>query len=102
MKSFESVILIGPQYWRSSCFSIARFYGRISIEGTLYGIDSASDYLVRADFLRVSNALGVKVVEKALKRYADADKAKKVLSRLAHIIKARKSPQNDPQLSLEL
>lgn len=88
-----NAILIHPDYWRNSQLSIARFYGAINIEGTLYLIDKPSDYLVREDFVKFVGALGMPTVVKAVKRYADQAKAKKILNRLAHIIKARRKAQ---------
>lgn len=86
-------ILIHPNYWRNSQLSLARFYGAITIEGTLYLLDGKNDYLVRSDFAKYVSELGVQTVEKAVKRYADADKAKKVSHRLARIINAYKRPK---------
>lgn len=85
-----NAILIHPDYWRNSQLSIARFYGAIKIDGTLYLIDKPSDYLVREDFVKFVGALGMPTVVKAVKRYADERKAKKTLNRLARIIKARR------------
>lgn len=83
-------ILIHPNYWRNSQLSIARFYGAITIEGTLYLLDGKNDYLVRSDFAKYVSDLGMPAVEKAVKRYADQDRAKKILNRLARIVKARR------------
>lgn len=88
-----NAILIHPDYWRNSQLSIARFYGGINIEGTLYLIDKPSDYLVREDFVKFVGALGMPTVVKAAIRYADERKAKKILNRLARIIKARRKAQ---------
>lgn len=85
-----NALMIHPDYWMNSQLSIARYYGAIQIEGHLYLIDKPSGYLVREDFAKHIGSLGFKTVEKAVKRYSDADKAKKVLSRLTKIIKARK------------
>ena len=95
-----NAILIHPDYWRNSQLSIARFYGAINIEGTLYLIDKPSDYLVREDFVKFVGALGVPAVVKAVKRYADQDKAKKILNRLARIIKAQKRQRKEDNQTL--
>ena len=88
-----TAILIHPDYWRNSQLSIARFYGAITIEGTLYLLDGKNDYLVRSDFSKYVSDLGMPTVEKAVKRYADQDKIKKILSRLARIVKARRKAE---------
>lgn len=82
--------LIAPDYWMNSQLSIARFYGMINIENTLYVIVSPENYLVRNDFRRYIASLGFKPVKKAIQRYGDCSKTHKVLTRLAKIIKARK------------
>ena len=88
-----TAILIHPDYWRNSQLSIARFYGMIRINGTAYFHDKRSDYLVRDDFTKFISDLGMPTVEKAVKRYADQAKARKILSRLAHIVKARRKAE---------
>lgn len=85
-----NAILIHPDYWRNSQLSIARFYGAIDINGTLYLLDGKTDYLVRKDFARFIGNLGFDTVAKAVKRYEDRAKAKKILQRLARIVKARR------------
>ena len=85
-----NAILIHPDYWRNSQLSIARFYGAININGTLYLLDEKTDYLVRKDFAGFIRDLGFKTVEKAAKRYADQAQIKKILNRLARIVKARR------------
>lgn len=85
-----SAILIHPDYWRNSQLSIARFYGMIRINGTAYFHDKRSDYLVRDDFTKFIPDLGMPTVEKAVKRYADQAQIKKILNRLARIVKARR------------
>lgn len=97
-----NAILIHPDYWRNSQLSIARFYGAITIGGTLYLLDGKNDYLVRSDFAKYVSALGITTVEKAVKRYADQTKARKILNRLACIVKARRKAEkrrgNDNEL----
>lgn len=88
-----NAILIHPDYWLNSQLSIARFFGAINIDGTLYLIDKPSGYLVREDFAKFVGALGMPTVEKAVKRYADERKAKKILNRLASIVKARRKAE---------
>ena len=86
-----NAILIHPDVWRNSQLSIARFYGSIRINGALYLVDGKTDYLVRDDFVKFISGLGFPVVKKAVKRYSDERKAKRILSRLNRIVKARKS-----------
>lgn len=97
-----NAILIHPDYWRNSQLSIARFYGMIRINGTTYFHDKRSDYLVRDDFTKFISDLGMPTVEKAVKRYADQAKARKILNRLARIVKVRRKAQkrkgNDNEL----
>lgn len=81
-----NAILIHPDYWRNSQLSIARFYGAIDINGTLYLLDGKTDYLVRKDFARFIGNLGFDTVVKAVKRYSDEDRAKKILKRLDRIV----------------
>lgn len=88
-----NAILIHPDYWRNSQLSIARFYGAINIDGTLYLLDGKNDYLVRSDFAKYVSDLGMPTVVKAVKRYADQDKIKKILNRLARIVKARRKAE---------
>lgn len=88
-----NAILIHPNYWRNSQLSIARFYGMIRINGTTYFHDLRSDYLVRDDFTKFISDLGMPTVEKAVKRYADQAKAKKILNRLACIVKVRRKAE---------
>ena len=88
-----NAILIHPDYWRNSQLSLARFYGMIRVDGKVYFHDKRSDYLVRDDFTKFISDLGMPTVEKAVKRYADERKAKKILNRLARIIKARRKAQ---------
>ena len=95
-----SAILIHPDYWRNSQLSIARFYGMIRINGIAYFHDKRSDYLVRDDFTKFIPDLGFKTVEKAVKRYADERKAKKILQRLARIVKARRKAQKRQKQTL--
>lgn len=82
--------LIAPDYWMNSQLSIARHYGGCIIEHHYYFICKENNYLVRSDFRIPLVKLGFKTVEKAVKRYDDADKAQKIVFRLAKIIKARK------------
>lgn len=88
-----NAILIHPDYWRNSQLSIARFYGAIDINGTLYLLDGKTDYLVRKDFARFIGNLGFDTVAKAVKRYSDEDRAKKILQRLDRIVKARRKAE---------
>lgn len=88
-----SAILIHPDYWRNSQLSIAKYYGMICINGTTYIHDKRSDYLVRDDFTKFISDLGMPTVEKAVKRYADQAKAKKILNRLARIVKVRRKAE---------
>jgi len=85
-----NAILIHPDYWRNSQLSLARYYGMIRIDGKVYFHDKRSDYLVRDDFTKYISDIGMPTVIKAVKRYADERKAKKILNRLARIIKARR------------
>lgn len=82
-----------PDYWRYSQLSIARFYGGITIQGETYLVDGKTNYLVRSDFTTYVSELGMPTVEKAVKRYADKDKARKILNRLARIVKARRKAE---------
>lgn len=50
-------ILMVKEYWMSSMFSIARFYGGIRIMGHEYIITKAGD-LLREDFLKYYHKLG--------------------------------------------
>lgn len=95
-----SAILIHPDYWRNSQLSIARFYGAININNTAYLLDGKTDYLVREDFVKFICDLGFPTVEKAVKRYADQAKAKKILNRLARIVKARRKAQKRQKQTL--
>ena len=88
-----SAILMHPDYWRYSQLSIARFYGGITIQGETYLVDGKTNYLVRSDFTTYVSELGMPTVEKAVKRYADKDKARKILNRLARIVKARRKAE---------
>lgn len=92
--------LIAPDYWMNSQLSIARFYGMISIENTLYVIVPPENYLVRNDFRRYITSLGFSPVKKAIQRHGDSPKAHKVLTRLAKIIKARKRAEKAQELEL--
>lgn len=88
-----NAILIHPDVWRNSQLSIARFYGSIRINGALYLVDGKTDYLVREDFVKFVSDLGMPTVEKAAKRYSDQAKARKILQRLARIVKARRKAE---------
>lgn len=82
--------LIAPDYWMNSQLSIARFYGMINIENTLYVIVPPENYLVRNDFRRYIASPGFNSVKKAIQRYGDRAKTHEILKRLSKIIKARK------------
>ncbi len=88
-----SAILMHPNFWLNSQLSIARFYGAITLSGETYLVDGKTKYLVRSDFVKFVRDLGMPTVEKAVKRYADQAKARKVLSRLARIVKARRKAE---------
>ena len=88
-----SAILMHPDFWLNSQLSIARFYGAITLNGETYLVDGKTNYLVRSDFVKLVSDLGMPTVEKAAERYADQTKIKKILNRLARIIKARKKAQ---------
>lgn len=88
-----SAILIHPDYWLNSQLSIARFYGAITINGETYLVDGETNYLVRSDFVKFVSDLGMPTVEKAVKRYADQAKIKKILNRLVRIVKARRKAE---------
>ncbi len=88
-----SAILMHPDYWLYSQLSIARFYGGITIRGETYLVDGKTNYLVRSDFVTYVSELGMPTVEKAVKRYADQDKIKKILRRLKRIVKARRKAE---------
>lgn len=92
--------LIAPDYWMNSQLSIARHYGGCIIEHHYYFICKENNYLVRSDFFIPLVKLGFKIVEKAVKRYKDADKAQKVVSRLTKIITARKRAEKAQELEL--
>lgn len=49
---FINIEKIAPEYWRNSFFSLARFYGRIVVQGMTYILDPETDYLVREDVWR--------------------------------------------------
>ena len=88
-----SAILINPDYWRNSQLSIAKYYGMIRVYGATYFHDKRSDYLVRDDFTKFIPDLGMPTVEKAVKRYTDQAQIKKILNRLARIVKARRKAE---------
>ena len=88
-----NAILIHPDYWLNSQLSIARFYRAITINGETYLVDGKTNYLVRSDFVKFISDLGMPTVVKAVKRYADQAKAKKILNRLARIVKARRKAE---------
>lgn len=82
-----------PNFWLNSQLSIARFYGAITLNGETYLVDGKTNYLVRSDFVKFVRDLGMPTVEKAVKRYADQAKARKILSRLARVVKARRKAE---------
>ena len=82
-----------PDFWLNSQLSIARFYGAITLNGETYLVDGKTNYLVRSDFVKLVSDLGMPTVEKAAKRYADQAQIKKILNRLARIIKARRKAE---------
>lgn len=43
---------IGPNYWRNSQLSVAKYYGGIYIGGHRYTLDPLTDELVRGDVYR--------------------------------------------------
>lgn len=49
---FSKVEKIAPGYWRNSQLSIARHYGRCTINGRTYFLDPDTDCLVREDVWR--------------------------------------------------
>lgn len=88
-----NAILIHPDYWLNSQLSVALFYGGITINGESYIVDGKTNYLVRGDFVKFVSDLGMPTVEKVAERYADQAKAKKILNRLARIVKARRKAE---------
>lgn len=88
-----SAILMHPDFWLNSQLSIARFFGAITLNGETYLVDGKTNYLVRSDFVKLVSDLGMPTVEKAAERYADQAKIKKILNRLARIVKARRKAE---------
>lgn len=86
-------IITPPDIWLHCQLSIARFTGAIRVNGKDYLVDYVSNCLVRADFAKYVSDLGIETVGKAVKRFPDADKARRVLYRLARIINAHKRPK---------
>ena len=82
-------IIYEKEAWLNSQLSVARFYGGININGQGFKVVRGGQ-LVREDFVGVVNSLGADVVVRALNRYGEQWRARKVCQRLARIIKARK------------
>ena len=101
-----SAILMHPDFWLNSQLSVARFYGAITLNGETYLVDGKTNYLVRSDFVKLVRDLGMPTVEKAAIRYADQAQIKKILNRLARIVKSRrktkKGQRKDDTIQLTL
>lgn len=82
--------LIPSEVWLNSQLSLARFYGSIRIDGETYLVDYKTNYLVRGDLAGLVGSLGVKTVQKALRRFGDTTHTKRLLDRLKRLIKAQK------------
>ena len=95
-----------PDFWLNSQLSVARFYGAITLNGETYLVDGKTNYLVRSDFVKLVRDLGMPTVEKAAIRYADQAQIKKILNRLARIVKSRrktkKGQRKDDTIQLTL
>lgn len=62
---------IGPDYWRNSHFSIAKYSGGLILNGTRYVLCPATDYLIREDIWKKEFK-----DKKVRDRIAKAEKAK--------------------------
>ena len=103
-----SAIIMTKEFWLESQFSIARFYGGISINGTRYIIMGSEQDLVDDKFAKYYNKLGrekfIQILEQnnrtshetVMRAMDDALNALKTLKR------ARKKQDNQLQTHLEL
>lgn len=77
-----STIIIGPDEWQYSQLSIARMYGGIRINGSEYFVDTASNSLVRKDWVGVVKAVGVERTKDLIRQgYRTASGAMAVIRR---------------------
>lgn len=60
-------ILLGKDYWLNSMFSIARYYGGITIDGDEYVIVPPVDDLIRKDWAKVYAKYGREKVLECLR-----------------------------------
>lgn len=74
-------IILGKDYWMNSMFSVARYYGGITIDGDDYLIVPPADDLVRKDWLKVYTKYGrEKVLESLRNGILDVRKVNEYLS----------------------
>ena len=103
-----SAIMMTKEFWLNSQFSIARFYGGISINGTRYIIMGSEQDLVDDKFAKYYHKLGRDRFIHVLEQNRHADKGfvmqvmKDALNAMKTVKRARKKQDNQLQTHLEL
>lgn len=103
-----SAIMMAKEFWLNSQFSIARFYGGISINETRYIIMGSEQDLVDNGFAKYYHKLGRDRFIQVLEQNRHADKGfvmqvmKDALNAMKTVKRARKKQDNQLQTHLEL
>lgn len=103
-----SAIMMAKEFWLNSQFSIARFYGGISINETRYIIMGSEQDLVDDKFAKYYHKLGRDRFIQVLEQNRHADKGfvmqvmKDALNAMKTVKRARKKQDNQHQTQLEL
>ena len=103
-----SAIMMAKEFWLNSQFSIARFYGGISINETRYIIMGSEQDLVDDKFAKYYHKLGRDRFIQVLEQNRHADKGfvmqvmKDALNAMKTVKRARKKQDNQLQTHLEL
>ena len=103
-----SAIMMAKEFWLNSQFSIARFYGGISINETRYIIMGSEQDLVDDKFAKYYHKLGRDRFIQVLEQNRHADKGfvmqvmKDALNAMKTVKRARRKQDNQLQTQLEL
>lgn len=103
-----SAIMMAKEFWLNSQFSIARFYGGISINETRYIIMGSEQDLVDDKFAKYYHKLGRDRFIQVLEQNRHADKGfvmqvmEDALNAMKTVKRARKKQDNQLQTHLEL